>query len=155
MANLRCLFAALFCLVPALAWAQLGPSPGNITTPQTTDLVPLYGRGTSGPLFGQIGQIPGLGTPFTSTPPTSTGTCPIGTKVGNNIRGTFQLSGNCSAGTVILTFATAAPNGWFCSATDRTNPTNVFNQTDSTATAVTFVGTGAINDVIAFGCQGY
>lgn len=57
MAKLRAFIAALFCLVPALALAQLGPSPGNITTPQATDYVPLYGRGTTGPLFGQVGAL--------------------------------------------------------------------------------------------------
>lgn len=66
--KLRYLFAALFCLVPALAWAQLGPAPGNITTPQATDLVPLYGRGTSGPLFGQAGQLPFGGVNILGSP---------------------------------------------------------------------------------------
>lgn len=89
------------------------------------------------------------------TPPSASGTCPIDTQVGNTTRGTFQLNGSCAAGTVILTIAQTALNGWFCSATDRTNPTNVFNQTASSPTTATFTGTAPDNDVIAFECGAY
>jgi hypothetical protein len=62
------LAAALLALTPSLAWGQLGPSPGNITTPQATDLVPLYGRGTTGPLFGPVSQLFGTSNPIIGVP---------------------------------------------------------------------------------------
>lgn len=87
--------------------------------------------------------------------PTATGTCPIDTQVGNNIRGTFQLNGACAGGTVILTLATTAAAGWFCSMNDRTNVANTFVQTGSSTTSATFTGTGADNDIIGFECAAY
>lgn len=67
---LRIATAALLALLPSLASGQQGPSPGNITTPLATDFVPLYGRGTNGPLFGLVGQIPpSIASPVILTPP--------------------------------------------------------------------------------------
>lgn len=59
------------------------------------------------------------------------------------------------AGTIILTLATTAPSGWYCTATDRTNVANTFLNTASSATTATFTGTGADNDVIGFECAAY
>lgn len=137
--------------------STLGPvSSGTSTTAGSAFVngVPVMGgRHPLSPL-----PIVGVGTAsaqISAAVPTGSGTCPIDNQVGNNQRGTFQLNGACSIGTVILTFALQQPTGWYCSATDRTNPTNVFNQTASTTTAATLSGTGADNDVIAFECGPY
>jgi hypothetical protein len=80
------LAAALLALAPSLAWGQLGPSPGNITTPLPTDLVPLYGRGTSGPLFGPVSQLFGTSNPIIGVP-SGTITFPINAENFVNLTG--------------------------------------------------------------------
>jgi hypothetical protein len=114
---------------PSVGWIPIATSP---TTAAWTN--PIIASGSS---------------------PTTAGSCPTDTQVGGNTRGTLQLNGNCAAGTIVLTLAATAPNGWYCTAIDRTNPTNVFINTSSSATAATFTGTGSNNDVIAFDCGAY
>lgn len=87
--------------------------------------------------------------------PTGSGSCAINTQTGGNTAGTFSLNGTCTAGTVILTFVSAATTGWACSATDRTTPTDTFSQTASSTTTATLTGTGVSADVVQFWCVGY
>jgi hypothetical protein len=88
--------------------------------------------------------------------PTNTGSCAINTQVGGNIAGTFHANGACVAGTIILGFATTAPNGWACFATDRTTPADAVNQSASSATSATFgTVTMVASDVVQFSCAAY
>ena len=70
-------------------------------------------------------------------------------------RGTFKMNGLCSAGTVILTFATspAAPTGWACNTSDQTTPADSLKQTASSVSSATLTGTAANADVISFSCS--
>jgi hypothetical protein len=87
--------------------------------------------------------------------PTLSGTCSAGAQVGGNTADTFKASAACSAGTVILTFATTAPNGWVCGAHDMTTPANSMNQTASSTTTCTLTGTMASADVVAFDARAF
>jgi hypothetical protein len=87
--------------------------------------------------------------------PTNSGTCAITTQVGGNTVGTFVASGACAAGTYILAFGYTAPNGWSCSAQDRTTITDNVQQISSTTTAATFRATTANLDVVQFKCMAY
>ena len=89
------------------------------------------------------------------TPPTNSGACAIKTQVGGNTAGTFVSNGGCSASTVILSFATTAPNGWACNASDLTTPADSMKQTASGTTFVTLTGTMVANDVVAFSCTAF
>ncbi len=75
-----------------------------------------------------------------------------------NLAGTITgLPG--TACTVILTFAsTTAAHGWSCSVSNQTHPgnTNMFQQSASNTTTVTFTGTSVASDVLAYGpCAAY
>jgi hypothetical protein len=136
------LLLGLFVLVATYAQSQVGP---------------LGGAGVSLPLSQANG---GTGTNngsliSTGTPPTTTGsTCTaIGTQVGGNTAG--RLVATCTAQTLVLTFATAAPNGWACKASDQTTVADVMNQNGSTTTTATLIGTTVAGDTISFQCQGY
>jgi hypothetical protein len=90
--------------------------------------------------------------------PITFGSCPINTQVGGNTSGSFTLSGACASGTVILTFATTAPNDWACFATDATTVATTISQnnTASSSTAtLKFNGTGASGDLIRFSCTAF
>ena len=87
--------------------------------------------------------------------PTGSGSCSITTQVGGNTSGKFTASGACVAGTVILTFAFTAPNGWACFTNDQTTPTDIISQTATTTTTATLSGTMANNDVVQFSCAAY
>lgn len=87
--------------------------------------------------------------------PAGSGSCPINTQAGGNTVGKFSANGLCTAGTVILTFATTATNGWVCDAHDQTTPADIMNQTASSPTTVTLTGTMASADVVAFKCMAY
>lgn len=85
--------------------------------------------------------------------PTLTGTCTTGTKVGGQNAGSFLAT--CSAQTVIMTFATTAPNGWACVAQDQTTSTDTLKQTANGATSCTLTGTTAASDKIVFSATAY
>jgi hypothetical protein len=91
--------------------------------------------------------------------PTGSGTCPINTQVGGNGVGSFKLNGACASGTVILTFATAAPNDWACFATDATTVGTTISQNNTAASTTTatlkFNATGASGDLIRFKCMAF
>lgn len=82
--------------------------------------------------------------------PTLTGTCATTTQVGGNTAGSFVTSAGCSATTVIITFATTAPNGWVCDASDETTSADSLKQTGHTTTSCTLTGTTAAADVVVF-----
>lgn len=85
--------------------------------------------------------------------PTLTGTCTTGTKVGGQTAGTFVAT--CTAQTVIITFLNTAPNGWDCSAQDRTTVADTLKQISSTTTSCTLTGTTVASDVIGWHAIAY
>lgn len=91
------------------------------------------------------------------TAPTNSGTCAINTQVGGNTAGSFKANGACSSGTIVLTFATTAPNGWACTASDLTTPANLIKPGPTyTTTTATFTGvTMAASDLVTFSCVGF
>lgn len=133
-------------------------SSGFNITPGAAPTSPLNGDTwvTAAGMFQYInGAVWGPYVPLiaTGSPPTLTGTCTTGTKVGGNIRGTFQAT--CSNQTIIMAFATTAPNGWVCNTVDRTTSADTVRQVSSTATSATLNGTTNTNDVIQFSCFAY
>jgi hypothetical protein len=85
--------------------------------------------------------------------PTLTGTCTTATQVGGNTAGSFLAT--CTAQTVIITFATTAPNGWVCNAHDISTPTDVMNQTATAVGSCTLTGTTIASDKIVFNAVAY
>lgn len=80
--------------------------------------------------------------------PTLTGSCTTSTQVGGNTAGSFHAT--CTAQTVIITFATVAPNGWSCSASDETTAADTLSQTAHSATSCTLTGTTVAADTVVF-----
>ena len=111
---------------------------------------------TSGAFWFQ-GATPGLPIPFaiSAPPPTASGTCAIGSQLGTNATGSFIASAPCAAGTVIFTFANTAPNGWACTSSDLTTPTDLIGPTAYTQTSITFTGTLAAADLVTFSCTAF
>jgi hypothetical protein len=95
----------------------------------------------------------GPGVIATGSPPTLSGTCTTASQVGANTAGTFTAT--CVAQTVIITFATTAPNGWTCNAHDLSTPTDALNQTATSATSCTLTGTTVASDLISFNAVGF
>jgi hypothetical protein len=92
-----------------------------------------------------------------ATAPTNSGSCAINTQVGGNTAGSFKFNGECpSAGTVILAFATTAPNGWACSATDTTTA-DPLPEIAYGATSATFKATSGApaSDQVVFSCVAF
>lgn len=82
------------------------------------------------------------------TKPTLTGTCSTASQVGGMRAGSFTAT--CTAQTVIMSFAYAAPNGWTCVANDLTTPADTLKQTGSGTGSCTFTGTTVSTDTINF-----
>lgn len=136
---------------------------GAVYTPAGISAASLYTSGNatiSGTLAvsGAVAFSAAAGIPrmiATGSVPTLSGTCSTGTQVGGNTAGSFKFSAACSAGTVIMTFAAAATNGWACKVQDMTIPADVLNQTAYTATTATITGTAASGDQTVFQCVGF
>jgi hypothetical protein len=107
------------------------------------------------------GQLEFAGLISASTKPTSAfagGTCAGGTPVGGAIAGTATLTGVCAVtNTWTLSAMPTAPNGYACSANDRTTPATLLQETSTSATTAvfTFSGTTGATDVLQFDCIGY
>ena len=82
-----------------------------------------------------------------------------GAPVGTATQGTFVASAAGSMTAVVTPNATAAnilaPHGYYCSAQDITTPTDAVKFASTTQSTVTFTGTVAASDSIAFGCVPY
>lgn len=85
--------------------------------------------------------------------PTLTGTCTTSAKLGGQFAGKFQAT--CTSGTVIMTFATAAPNGWYCAANDISTSADTLKQTSYNTTSCTLTGTTVASDTITFIASGF
>ena len=87
--------------------------------------------------------------------PTLTGTCGTNTQIGGNTAGSWKFSAACTAGTVVITFASTAPNGWACRVNNMTTPADTLNQTAYTTTTATLTGTAANADQVTFLCEAF
>lgn len=85
--------------------------------------------------------------------PTITGTCTTGSKVGGNTAGAFAAT--CVAQTVIMGFATTAPNGWSCNFHDLTTPADTISQTAYSTTSCTGSGTTVAADTVTFDARAF
>ena len=85
----------------------------------------------------------------------ATGSCAITTRLGGNAAGSFVANGACVSGTVILTFSKAATNGFVCDIHDLTTLTDAMNESAYSTTTVTFTGSMAASDLVAFKCEGF
>jgi hypothetical protein len=86
------------------------------------------------------------------TPATLTGTCTHSTVTGGATAGTFTAT--CTSQTIIIALPTST-NGWHCSASDLTTPTDTLNQTASSTASATLTGTTVGSDTIEFHCMGF
>jgi hypothetical protein len=89
------------------------------------------------------------------TPPTPTGTCGanISNTHGGMSRGEFlTAAGPCSGGTLILTFAITAPNGWYCNLKDTTTLSDTLLQSAFSTTTATMISTWVANDLLLYEC---
>jgi hypothetical protein len=136
----------------ALAGGEIvGGSPGNlVTVVYSASNNEFFLQAYPGPMVVKNNALISVGAP-----PVATGTCTITTQTGGPTAGSFIASGSCAAGTVILTFLTAAPHGWSCSAHDLTTPADAMNETAFGTTSVTLTGTMAASDEVTFQCQGF
>lgn len=84
--------------------------------------------------------------------------CSATTTIGGATAGTFA-SGTTGTCTVVINMNGAtgatAPNGWACSASDRTTPANLISQSASSTTTCTITGTTVSGDVISFLATAY
>ncbi len=101
------------------------------------------------------GARTGNGVIAVGSVPAASGSCSIKDQIGGNWAGSFRAGGACSAGTIVLTFATTAPNGWACVASDLTAPAGALRQSAYSARTATFSATMAANDLATFSCTGF
>ena len=125
------------------------------------DIIPASGA-TSGARWDANGNLVETGSITVTaalikggSAPTLAGTCTAGTQVGGNTAGSFKFSAACTAGTVIITFASSAPTGWACRVNDMTTPADALNQTAYTTTTATITGTAASADQVVFLCEAF
>jgi hypothetical protein len=86
--------------------------------------------------------------------PSLSGTCATGAQAGGNTVGSFKATSPC-VGTVIITFAEPAPNGWACDAQDETTATNTLRQTSHSRTSCTLAARLAESDIVVFKAIGF
>jgi hypothetical protein len=136
---------ALALLAPELALANPATPPNNI--PSMADWEQLLLQNLTGP----------DGVPLAlGTPPVLSGTCATGTQLGGQATGSFKASAACSAGTVILTFLNAAPNGFECGAKDLTTVADVLTPSAYTPTSFTFSPVTMVSgDQAIFSCRAF
>lgn len=124
-----------------------GVAIASVAVGNTTDNPQFNVTGTGRANFS--GPIVSVGTKFTASG------CSNSATVGGVLAGQFA-SGTAGACTVTITFATAAPNGYACHASDITTPANLISQSGSVSTtACTITGTTVSGDTIVFSAMGY
>lgn len=85
--------------------------------------------------------------------PVLSGCATISASVGGASAGSFATSGtSCN---LTITFPSAAPHGWYCTANDITTTADKVVQSATTTTSCTFTGTTAAADVIVWNAVGY
>ena len=88
-----------------------------------------------------------------AAPTITTGSCSGSSWVGGMTVGQFTAAA-CAAGTYVMSGLQAAPNGWFCTGTDR-NTGAALPKTASTTTSCTLKATTAASDVVDVMAYGY
>jgi len=89
-------------------------------------------------------------------PPAMAGSCAVRDQIGGNTAGSFALAGDCAAGTIVMGFSTAAPNGWSCFASNLTRGKGGLRETSYGKTGVTLtVSDVRRSDSIVFSCSGF
>lgn len=136
----------LFTQVKILFAAILGLALGfgTVATAQT-----YFGANVVGNQMVLSGALVSAG----GAAPVLSGCATISASVGGPTAGRFQTSGTSC--TLVITFATAAPNGWACNAKDITTPADTVNEVSTTTTSATFAGTTVAADNIVYFCIGY
>lgn len=139
----------------SLTGGSIGPSVSVVLGPTTGASLALGGASIGSNALAVTGAVSITGDITTTgatirvgSPPTLTGTCTTSAKVGGNTAGKFAAT--CTAQTVIITFATTAPNGWVCIARDLTTPGDALNQTAYATTSCTVTGTTVASDSVVF-----
>jgi hypothetical protein len=159
MELMRTAFIAAMLLGAVSVLAQTPPSTVNPGIPVANFPVEQSGgalRQNFLATMNDINTLYGLKAISTGMPPVNSGLCPITNQVGGNTAGIFTTAANCpGTNAFIFTFNRAAPNGWVCFGTDRTNVTGPITQTASTPTTATFASGIGIASVIQFSCTGY
>jgi hypothetical protein len=143
-------------------------APGSATANGAISFNSSLGFQFTWGLFPQSGGGSGLGSPAyywtgvyseafiaSGSAPTNSGSCAINTQLGGNTAGSFKANGACSSGTILLTFATTAPNGWTCAANDLTTTADTIKQTAYTTTTASFAATMAASDLASFSCTAF
>ena len=163
MKKLYSLFLAFIACASA-AIADYNPVSVPVTMPAYGAVVISNGTNTgttSGVSATAAAPMVALGSPASwqalTTKFTASG-CSNSATVGGASAGTYT-SGTTGICTVVITINGAtgatAPNGWACSASDRTTPANLISQTASSTTTATLAGTTTSGDVISFSCVPY
>jgi hypothetical protein len=87
-------------------------------------------------------------------PVVSGSTCGTLTQVGG--AGTFTVAGTATTCTIVVTFPSAAPNGYFCVFADETHPADIITQASHTSTSCTSTAaTVTAADVILIEVNGF
>ena len=140
-----------------IGFASSSLTPGTADTATSRDAAGVtdFGNGTSGNTSGRVkaAGYMSVGTTFTS----SGGLNDTGL-TGGATAGKFTTATLTSGSTVITMGNSAtAPNGWHCSASDITHPSDIIVGTSASATTATLTVASAITagDVIEFSCMGY
>jgi hypothetical protein len=94
---------------------------------------------------------------FTVSGCTATSATGRASVAGGHAAGTFIAGATSCTPVIQITGGNTgiAPNGWACSMTDITNPTDSMPQTATTYNSATFSGTVSIFDKLSFLCEAY
>jgi hypothetical protein len=105
------------------------------------------------PLTG-LNVVQGIPVAGGNKPVVSGSTCGTLTQVGG--AGTFTVAGTATACTIVVTFPSAAPNGYFCVFADETHPADIITQAAHTSTSCTSTAaTVTAADVILIEVNGF
>lgn len=141
-----------------LSWSSTNSSTASADTGLSRDIAGVvdFGTGSAGSTAGSFKATNGTFSGAlisTGSPPTLTGTCTTASQVGGNTAGSFTAT--CVSQTVIITFATTAPNGWACVVVDQTTPADVLAQSANSTTSCTVSGTTVALDRVVFMARAY
>lgn len=94
------------------------------------------------------------GEPASTAPVVTATSQTISAQNGTANVGQFVATG-ATTGAFTFTFASAAPNGWFCIAFDNTTSTDFVKWASATPTTAVFTGTIVSGDKISYVCEAY
>lgn len=138
-----------------------GSSTCDFTSSGSGIFAPTLGDGSGTACPAQLGAS---GAPFLAyasatvaagAAPANSGSCAIANQVGGNTAGSFKFKGACSRGTVVLNFATRAPNGWSCAASNMGSSTAIPENGYSQTTAQLYVSSASSGQQASFTCTAF